>query len=47
MLLKKGSVEFKMIVFEDLKDHMPLMESGYYYRPVEMHIQRLDLPVPK
>ena len=44
MLLKKGSVEFKMIVFEDLKDHMPLREisrisgislSGYYYRPVE------------
>ena len=40
-----------MMVLEDLKDHMPLREisrisgislSGYYYRPVEKHIQRLD-----
>ena len=40
-----------MMVLEDLKDHMPLREisrisgislSGYYYRPVGRHIQRLD-----
>ncbi len=40
-----------MMVLDDLKEQMPLREisrisgislSGYYYRPMERHIQRLD-----
>ena len=40
-----------MMVLEDLKDQIPLREisrisgislSGYYYKPRERHIQRID-----
>ena len=40
-----------MIVLDDLKDQIPLREisrisgislSGYYYKPRERHIQRID-----
>ena len=39
------------MVINDLKDHIPLREisgisgislSGYYYRPRERHVERLD-----
>ncbi len=48
---KKASREVKMMVLEELKHQMSLRNisrtpgislSGYYYKPVKRHIQRLD-----
>ena len=50
-MLLKNDHENKMMVLEDLKDQIPLMEIsrisgisllGYYYRPREKHIQMID-----
>ena len=50
-MLLKNDHENKMMVLDDLKDQIPLRKisrisgislSGYYYKPRERHIQRID-----
>ena len=55
-MLLKNDHESKMLVLEDLKDQIPLREisrisgislSGYYYKPRERHVERLDPSIKK